>query len=111
MTPEAIKRLLIGALMLVLIGAGAYGVWSYKNLATKAARLDAVEAQLVDIKNQQAVLNTELLRRSANDTTIRSARAATTQRLETVADEDPAAADYLSTVIPDSVRNAYRRKR
>ena len=101
------------ALVLLLVGAGGYGVWSYRHLAAKAAtadaRIDQAEATAAGLQRQIDTISRETIRRDEFDRALREARTAVSRNLDTASREDPAAAGYLSEPIPQRVRDAFRQ--
>lgn len=108
MSPLRYLQLTLG---LLLVGAGAYGVFSYRHLAAKAATADAriarAEANAASLRRQFDTLSKEAIRRAEFERALRDARAATSRNLDTATREDPASADYLQQPIPQRVRDAY----
>lgn len=108
MTPLSYLQLALG---LLLIGAGAAGILSYRHLAAKAATADTriaqAEANAASLQRQFDTLSEEVVRRAEFDRALRAARAATSRNLDTATREDPASADYLQQPIPQRVRDAY----
>ena len=98
-------------LVLLLVGAGGYGVWSYRHMAAKVATADAriaqAEADAASLHRQFDTLSKEAIRRAEFERALRDARAATSRNLDTATREDPASADYLQQPIPQRVRDAY----
>lgn len=95
------------ALVLLLVGAGGYGVWSYRHLAQQAAKVPELEQKVQLLADGYQTLSNETIRRSEFDAALRDARATVSHNLDTATREDPVARDYLGERIPDSVRNAY----
>jgi hypothetical protein len=106
------------AFVLLLLGAGGYGVWSYRHMAEQAAtadsRVDAAEAnvaaanrQLAELQSRLDTLSKEAIRRTEFDAHVRSERAEVSRNLDTASREDPTAAGYLSQPIPQRVRDAF----
>jgi Tfp pilus assembly protein PilO len=106
MSPRAYINTLVGILSLLLIGAGAYGVWSYQHMAKQVAELAPLKNQVAELQQQQALLSAEVVKRAEFDTALRDARQSIHISLDKVTNEDPVARDYLGERIPDSVRNA-----
>lgn len=102
------------ALVLLLVGAGGYGVWSYRHMAAKAAAVDDLKARITEaeataagLQRQIDTISRETIRRDEFDRALREARTAVSRNLDTASREDPAAAGYLSEPIPQRVRDAY----
>lgn len=108
MTPKAYLNTLAGVLCLVLIGAGGYGVWSYKRMAQQAAELKPLQDRLTAMEQQQELFSAELKQRAEFDQKLRDTRVTINHQLDKVTNEDPVARDYLGERIPDSVRDAIR---
>jgi hypothetical protein len=111
MTPKAYLNLLAVILALLLVGAGAYGVWSYRHMAEQAAKVAPLQQQLDDLKTAQDNLAKEVVTRAQMDQAIRASRQNVTVYLDKAQDENPEARAYLTERIPDSVRDAYRQAR
>lgn len=103
----SILRYLIVALILVCLGAGAYGVWSYQHMATRVAELSPLKDQVTALRDQVDQLSKTMVKRAEFDSAIRSARQGITSNLDKVAHENPTARAYLGERIPDGVRAAY----
>lgn len=96
------------ALALLMLGGGAFGVWSYKHMAQEAAQLGPLQAQLNDLQNDYATLSKAVAKRDATDTAVRKDRAAVSTKLDEVQrDKSTPAASWLDTRIPDDVRRVY----
>lgn len=95
------------AVLAILLGAGAYGVWSYRNMATKVAELAPLKDQVAALQEQAQKLSTEMIRRADLDAAIRGARQSVNSNLDKVTHENPAARSYLDEPVPDGVREAY----
>lgn len=106
------------AFVLLLLGAGGYGVWTYRHMAQQVATADqrienaeaavaAANRQLEDLKGRLDILSKEAIRRNEFDARLRAERAETSRNLDSASREDPASADYLSQRIPQRVRDAY----
>jgi hypothetical protein len=96
------------ALALVLLGAGGYGVWSYRHMAAQADKVPELEAKVNTLAQGYQTLSNETIRRSEFDAALRATRAAVSHNLDNITREDPVARDYLGERIPDSVRGAYQ---
>jgi hypothetical protein len=98
-------------LVLLLVGAGGYGVRSYRHLAAKAATADTriaeAEAGQAALQRQFDTLSQEVVRRAEFDRAIRETRATISRNLDTATREDPESAGYLGQPIPQRVRDAY----
>lgn len=95
------------ALVLLLVGAGGYGVWSYRHLAQQAEKVPELEKKVQLLATGYQTLSNETIRRTEFDAALRDARATVSHNLDTATREDPVARDYLGEHIPDSVRRAY----
>src|SRR4249919_613937 len=95
---------------LLLLGAGATAVLSYRHLATEVATADAriatAERLAADQARELDILSKEMVRRAEFDRALRETRQQINGRLDQVTHEDPVARDYLGERIPDGVRNA-----
>lgn len=100
-------RYVYAVLALLILGAGAAGVITYRHMAQQAAELAPLKAQLADLQNSYATLAQAVAQRDATTAVIRKDRATTTKRLDDATKADPDASRYLSERIPDSVRRVY----
>jgi outer membrane scaffolding protein for murein synthesis (MipA/OmpV family) len=107
LTPKAYINIVAGVLCLLLIGAGAYGVHSYKTMAAKVATIAPLEKKIEDLAAQQKTLSEEVIRRDEFDTAIRASSQTVHIKLDKASNEDPAAREYLDERIPDAVREAF----
>lgn len=106
MNPKTYINVIVGVLCLLLIGAGAYGVWSYKSMAAQVATIAPLKADLKSLRESHDKLAAESIQRAEFDTALRAARQSVHISLDKVTHEDPVARDYLGERIPDSVRQA-----
>lgn len=113
MSPRAYINTALAIFALLLLGAGAYFVWSYKDLAgevaTADARIEAAEKAAKQAQDTVDALSAEVIRRAEFDAALRARRQDIHISLDKAANEDPVARDYLGERIPDSVRSALRR--
>ena len=95
------------AAALLLIGVGSAGVISYNHAAKQAALVPQLQAQLSAAQASNKALTAEAIKRTTQDTTIRTERAAVSSKLDQVTHEDSTAGAYLDQRIPDAVRRVY----
>lgn len=107
MTPKTYLNVLAGVLMLAIAGAGAYGVWSYRQMAEDAAQLQPLKDQLDALQASHTALSESVVRRDEFAAALRQRRQTVTTNLDKAHREDPTARAYLDERIPDSVRRAY----
>lgn len=92
---------------LIAVGAGGYGVWSYRHMAEQAAQLAPLRQELAALKQSYDTLAAQVVKRDELNAAIRQDRAIITKRLDDATKADPDVARYLGERIPDGVRRAY----
>jgi uncharacterized protein HemX len=96
-------------LILVALGAGAYGVYSYRSMTERVEKLEGTAQQLDDLTQRFATFSKEVAYRRDLDSLIRNNRDRVTHELETTAREDQPTAAFLDTPLPTGLRDAYNR--
>jgi len=100
---------LAALLILVALGAGAYGVYSYRSMTTRVDALEETAQQYDDLKQRFDAFSNEVAYRRDLDSVIHTNRDRVTQELETTAHEDQPTAAFLDTPLPTGLRDAYNR--
>lgn len=106
-----IQKALLTVIALLLLGAGAYGVWSYQRMSARVESLEHTASELDDLTKRFDAFQKEVAYRRDFDTVIRSNRSVLTLALEKASYEDPATAGFLTTRLPDGLREAYEKAR
>ena len=106
---SALRYLQITFVLLVLSFCG-YAAWSYQHMASRVTTLEGQTKELSDFKASAEAATAQAIKRSSQDTTIRTKRAATVAAVEKATHEDSSpAAECLYRPLPDSLRNAHRQ--
>ena len=98
-------------LCLLMLGAGATAVLSYRHMAERIAGLEAQASELAALKQSVSALNAEAAKRAVSDNRIRTERATTVDAVEKASNESPTLSGYLHERIPDGLREAHLRGR
>jgi len=96
-------------LILVALGAGAYGVYSYRAMTTRVVKLEETAQQYDALTQRFDAFSKEVAYRRDLDSLIRNNRDRVTHELEIAAREDHPTAAFLDTPLPTGLRDAYNR--
>lgn len=95
---------------LVLVGAGTYFVFSYRNMAERLGgmeqRIEAAETRADDLQRKYDTLNGEIIIRDQVTSLIRESRTQVSQRVDKAEREDAPTRDYLREPLPAGLRDA-----
>ena len=100
---------LAALLILIALGAGAYGIYSYRSMTTRVVKLEETAQQYDDLKQRFDTFSKEVAYRRDLDSLIRNNRDRVTHELEITAREDQPTAAFLDAPLPTGLREAYDR--
>lgn len=106
MNPKAALNTLLALLLVIAVAAGAFAVRAYNKAIETAALVPDLQRQIDSFANAQK----EVVQRASFDAEVRTKRAASSHRIETVSREDSDDGAYLRERIPDRVRDAARTR-
>lgn len=93
--------------LLAFLGVCGYFVWNYNHMQGEVAQIAPLQAQVVELQQQQKTLASETITRDKLSAAIRAERQSVVVRIDKAYNDDPQARAYFDERIPDSVRSAH----